>query len=80
MLEIDPISLHVGGVQHIIEKLSTRATTLLETSSQLESARKVMGPQSRKSPNFGNFGTPILESRDKMPFGCGPLEEAQSIL
>jgi len=31
-----------------------------------------MGSQSRESPNFGNFGTPIWESRDKMPFGCGP--------
>jgi hypothetical protein len=26
------------------------------------SARKVMGPQSRRIPNFGNFGTPIWES------------------
>jgi len=26
------------------------------------STRKVMGPQSRRSPNFGNFGTPIWES------------------
>jgi len=35
-------------------------------------ARKVIRPQSRKSPNFNNFGTPIWESNDKMPFGCGP--------
>jgi hypothetical protein len=35
-------------------------------------AHKVMGPQSSGSPNFGNFKTPIWESRDKMPFGCGP--------
>jgi hypothetical protein len=34
-----------------------------------------MGPQSRNSPNFGNFGTPIWESWDKMPFGCGPRGE-----
>ncbi len=44
------------------------------------STHKVMGPQSRGSPNFGNFGTPIWESRDKMPFGCAPRGEAQSIL
>ncbi len=29
-----------------------------------------MDPQSCGSPNFGNFGTPTLESRDKMLFGC----------
>jgi len=39
-----------------------------------------MGPQSRGSPNFGNFGTPIWESWDKMPFGCGLRGEAQNIL
>jgi hypothetical protein len=39
-----------------------------------------MGPQNRRSPNFSNFGIPIWESWDKMPFGCGPLGEAQSIL
>jgi hypothetical protein len=51
-----------------------------KTHLNLRFACKVMGPQSRESPNFGNFGTPIWESRDKMPFGCGPQEEAQSIL
>jgi hypothetical protein len=36
------------------------------------SACEVMGPQNRRSPNFGNFRTPTWESRDKMPFGWGP--------
>jgi hypothetical protein len=36
------------------------------------SSREVMGPQSYKSPNHGNFGTPTWESRDKKPFRCGP--------
>jgi hypothetical protein len=40
------------------------------------SAHKVIGPQSGESPNFGNFRTPIWESLDKMPFGCGPRGEA----
>jgi hypothetical protein len=44
------------------------------------SAHKVMGPQSHKSPNFGNFEIPIWESWDKMPFGCGPRGKAQSVL
>jgi hypothetical protein len=30
-----------------------------------KSARKVMAPQSRRSPNLGDFGTPTWESRDK---------------
>jgi len=40
------------------------------------SAHKVMGPQNRESPNFGNFRTPTWESRDKKPFGCEPCGEA----
>jgi hypothetical protein len=39
-----------------------------------------MKPQSYKNPNFGNFGTSIWESQDKMPFGCGPHGEANNIL
>jgi hypothetical protein len=34
------------------------------------STNNIMGPQSCRSPNFGNFGTPTWESHDKMPFGC----------
>jgi hypothetical protein len=43
-------------------------------------AHKVMGPQSCRSPNFGNFGIPTWDSRDKKPFGCGFHGEAQNIL
>jgi hypothetical protein len=39
-----------------------------------------MGPQSRESPNVGNFETPTWESWDKMSFGCGLRGEAQNIL
>jgi hypothetical protein len=38
-------------------------------------ARKVMGTQSRGSFNFSNFEIPTWESRDKMPFRCGPRGE-----
>jgi hypothetical protein len=44
------------------------------------SAQEVMRPQSGRSLNCCNFGTPIWESRDKKPFGCGPRGVAQSIL
>jgi hypothetical protein len=33
---IDPTLRRAGGVQHTVGKLSTRATSLLQTSSQLE--------------------------------------------
>jgi hypothetical protein len=32
-----------------------------------------MGPQSHGSPNFGNFETPIWESRDKMHLDVSPM-------
>jgi hypothetical protein len=31
---IAPISFHAGGVSHTVEKLSTKATPFLQTSSQ----------------------------------------------
>jgi hypothetical protein len=39
-----------------------------------------MTPQSDKSPNRDNFGTPPWESRDKKPFGCRCRGETQRIL
>jgi hypothetical protein len=44
------------------------------------STQKVMGPQSRRSPNFENFETPIWESWDKMTFECYSCGHAHSIL
>jgi hypothetical protein len=44
------------------------------------SARQVMCLQNCESPGYGKFKTPIWESRDKKPFGCGPHGELQSIL
>jgi hypothetical protein len=35
-LGIDPTLVCAGKMRHIIEKVSTRATTLLQTSSRLE--------------------------------------------
>jgi hypothetical protein len=33
---IDPTSMRVGGVRHSVEKLLTKATTLIQTSFQSE--------------------------------------------
>jgi hypothetical protein len=60
---IDPISLHAGGVRHTIRKFLMRVITFLETSSQLKVCTQSYGPQSWL--HFGNFRTPIWESRDK---------------
>jgi hypothetical protein len=40
-------------------------------------ARKVMAPQSRESPNLGDFKTPTWESRDKKPFRWAPWRGAK---
>jgi hypothetical protein len=32
-----------------------------------------MGLQNHGSPNLGDFETATGESRDKKPFGCGPV-------
>jgi len=39
-----------------------------------------MNAQSLESPNRDNFGTPLWESRKKVPFGCKCGREAQRIL
>jgi len=39
-----------------------------------------MNAQSPGSPNRDNSGTPLWESREKMPFGCKCNGEAQRIL
>jgi hypothetical protein len=39
-----------------------------------------MNAQSPESPNRDNFGTPLWESREKVPFGCKWGSETQRIL
>jgi len=47
---IDPIYLLVGGVRHTVGKLSMRATTLLQTTSQFEVCAQSYGaPKSQES-------------------------------
>jgi hypothetical protein len=42
--------------------------------------QRVIVSQSCGSPNRGSFKTPLWESRDKKPLGCGCRGEAQRIL
>ncbi len=78
-LGIDLIYSRAGGVQHV--KSSQQGLQIcFRPHLNPRFAREIMGPQSCKSFNFDNFGTPTWESRDKMSFGCGPRGEAQNIL
>ncbi len=42
--------------------------------------QEVMDAQSPGSPNRDSFGTPLWESREKMPFGCKCGKVTQRIL
>jgi hypothetical protein len=42
--------------------------------------QRVMNSQSPGSPNWDSFETPLWESRDKKPFGCGCRGITQRIL
>ncbi len=42
--------------------------------------KEVMDAQSPKSPTRDSFGTPLWESREKVPFGCTSRRELQRIL
>jgi hypothetical protein len=44
------------------------------------SEQKIITSQSPESPNQDNFGTPLWESQDKKPFGCGWGGVMQKIL
>jgi hypothetical protein len=69
-----------SGVRHTVEKISTRATTLVHSSSRSNSAvGNYRGSKFRESRR-DNFGTPFRESREFVPFGCGLHGELQRIL
>jgi hypothetical protein len=74
------ISLRAGGCDKPLEISQQRLQLCFRLYLNQRFAHKVMGPQSRGSPHFWNFRSPIWESRDKMSFGSGPRGEAQSIL
>jgi hypothetical protein len=71
-------------VQYVVGKISTRATSLVQTSSQSDFAvGSYELPESRDSTRDSfrdNFGTPTRESREKVTFGRGCRGVSQSIL
>ncbi len=81
---IDPLPKSNSGVRHGVEKITTRATTSVQTSSRSKlRARRVRPP---KVPGVQNrdtrldFGFPTRESREFLRFGCGCGGASQSIL
>jgi hypothetical protein len=73
-------SLKVDEVRHAVGKLLTKATTLVQTSFRSKFGARVMSVQSPGNPNRDSFETPLWESREKKPFGCGCGGKLQKIL
>jgi hypothetical protein len=63
-----------------LESSQRKLQLCLKPHPDRRSEHEVIALQSCKSSNPGSFGTPLWESRNKKPFGCGPCEEVQSIL
>jgi hypothetical protein len=78
--EIDLFPTSELRVQDVVGKISTRATTLVQTLSWSDfTVGSYELPKSRDS-NRDNFGTPTWESREKEPFGCSLSGALQRIL
>jgi len=78
---IDPIYLVVDNVRYIIDKLSMRATTLLQTALRSEVCSQSYGGSKVIGILVGAISglSPKSLSREKS-FGCGPRGEVQRIL
>jgi hypothetical protein len=68
------------SVRHGVEKISTRATTSVQTSSRSKSAVDSYGGSKFRESRLDNFGTPFRESREFVPLGCRCGGASQSIL
>ncbi len=52
---IAPISFHAGGMSHTVEKLSTKATPFLQTSSQSEVCKQSYEPPKSRESQLREF-------------------------
>jgi hypothetical protein len=72
---IDPIYLATGNMRHIVGKLSTKATTLLQTASRLEVCRRSYAPsKSRESLLAGFQDSHVRVLGEKSHLDAGPVE------
>ncbi len=68
---IDLISTSADSVRHGVRKLSKiELQDCFRPHPNRRSKQKVMDAQSPGSANRDNFGTPLWESRKKVPFAC----------
>jgi hypothetical protein len=67
-------------VRHSVGKISTRATTLVQTSLRSNSAVRSYGGSKFRESRRDNFGTPFQESWEFVPFGCPLRGKLQRIL
>jgi hypothetical protein len=67
-------------VQHGVGKISTRATTLVQTSLRSDSEVESYGHPKFQESNRDNFGPPFRESQEFVPFGCSLHDQLQRIL
>jgi hypothetical protein len=77
---IDLFPTSDSSVQHGVGKISTRATTLVQTSLRLDSTVGSYGRSKFWESSWDNFGTPFRESQQNVPFGCSLHYELQRIL
>jgi hypothetical protein len=77
---INPIPMCAGGVQHTLKSSQRGLQLRFRSHPDRRFAQEVIVSQSCGTPSLGDFGTPVWESRDKMPFGCHSCGEVQSIL
>jgi hypothetical protein len=69
-LGIDLFPMFDSGVQHGVGNISTRVTTLVETSLRLDFGVGSYGRSKFRESRRDNFGTPFRESQQNVPFGC----------
>jgi hypothetical protein len=69
-----------SGVRQGVEKISTRDTTLVQTSLRSNSAVGSYGGSKFRESRRDKIGTPFRESREFVPFGCPLRGELQRIL
>ncbi len=77
---IDPIYLAADDVPHTVGKLSTRATTLLQTALRSQICLQSYGASKFRESQLSRFRKSRESPGREKPFGCGPRGEVQSIL
>jgi hypothetical protein len=68
------------SVRHGVGNISTRATTLVQTSLRSNSALGSYGGSKFRESRQDNFETPFRESREFVPFGCSLRDQPQKML